>query len=72
MFAIYGFFIFMLVFNISRKSKATQKLNSYNTNNTRLKGQIHALLQDNSISDESKRATIQKLINENDMEFPNI
>lgn len=72
MVAVYGFFIFMLVFNITRKSKATQRLNTYNTNNTRLKTQIHKLLQDNSISDESKSATIEKLIRENDQELESI
>ena len=72
MFAIYAFFIFMLVFNITRKSNATEKLNTYNTKNTRLKNKIHKLLQDDSISDESKSETIEKLIKENALELDSI
>lgn len=69
--AIYAFFIFMLVFSIIRKSAANEALSTYKSKNDSLKKQVRELFKDDSLSDDIKSASVEKLIQENNIEIEN-
>lgn len=69
--AIYVFFIVMRVIAGIRESAATQDLNALISRNDRLKKQVHDLLKNNSLSEESKTASIEKWVLDSDVELQN-
>ncbi len=69
--AVYVSFIVVRVVMGLRESATTQDLNALISRNDRLKKQFHDLLKDESISDESKAATLEKWVLDSDVELQN-